>query len=80
MHRLLGAIRTRFVSTSAVLSFVRSTGLRCVGVRRNGGNTEFALTRPGKGVARWTAGRVCEGLKLGESAMLFESFLIAKDF
>ena len=49
----LGAIHTRFVSTSAVLSFIRSTGLRCVGVRRNGGNTEFALTRPGKGVARW---------------------------
>ena len=76
----LGAIHTRFVSTSAVLSFIRSTGLRCVGVRRNGGNTEFALTRPGKGVARWTAGRVCEGLKLGENTMFFGSLVIATDF
>ena len=76
----LGAIQTRFVSTSAVLSFIRSTGLRCVGVRRNGGNTEFALTRPGKGVARWTAGRVCEGLKLGENTMFFGSLVIATDF
>ena len=58
----LGGWPTEFVSTSAVLSFIRSTGLRCVGVRRNGGNTEFAFTRQ-QGLVRWTAERRCESLE-----------------
>lgn len=62
----LGGWPTEFVSTSAMLSFVKHTGLRCVHVRRNGGNTEFALTKPGPGVQRWTAGRICEDLEFQE--------------
>lgn len=61
----LGGWPMEFVSTSAMLSMIRAMGLRCVALYRNGGNTEFALTRPA-GVARWTAGRVCEKLELGE--------------
>ena len=61
----LGGWPTEFVSTNAMLSFVKHTGLRCVHVRRNGGNTEFAFTRPA-GVKRWTAGRSCEDLEFQE--------------
>lgn len=60
----LGGWPMEFASASAVLAFARRSGLRCVGVRRYGGNTEFALTRP-PGVARWTAGRVCAPLEGG---------------
>ena len=54
----LGGWPTEFVSTSAMLSFAKRTGLRCINVRRNGGNTEFSFTRP-SGVVRWTTGRSC---------------------
>ena len=54
----LGGWPTEFISTSAMLSFARRMGLHCINVRRNGGNTEFAFTRPA-GWLRWTAGRSC---------------------
>ena len=52
----LGGWPMEFISASDMFSFAHRAGLRCVGVQRNGGNTEFTLTRPA-GVARWTAGR-----------------------
>eukprot|EP00928_Gymnodinium_smaydae_P087839 TRINITY_DN72031_c0_g1_i1.p1 TRINITY_DN72031_c0_g1~~TRINITY_DN72031_c0_g1_i1.p1 ORF type:complete len:484 (+),score=47.61 TRINITY_DN72031_c0_g1_i1:38-1453(+) len=57
----LGGWPMEFASTSEVLAFARRSGLHCVGVRRYGGNTEYALTRR-SGVQRWTANRVCTPL------------------
>ncbi|CAK0898333.1 unnamed protein product, partial [Prorocentrum cordatum] len=47
----LGGWPMQFASASQVLAFARRSGLRCVGIRRYGGNTEFSLARPA-GVAR----------------------------
>ena len=57
----LGGWPMEFVSSSSVLVFAKRAGLRCISMRRNGGNTEFAFTRPA-GVERWTAAQRCERL------------------